>query len=65
MKKTGKLWLSLWLYIMVSVSGAIVGITICKWQDWDLQQKLLAAATALLPLHVLEGKDENVSHQQG
>lgn len=54
MKKIGKLWLSIWLYLMILVSGIIIGITICNWQIWGLQQKLFAAATALLPLHVLE-----------
>lgn len=54
MKKIGKLWLSVWLYIMIMASGFIIGVTICKWQEWGLQQKLFAAATVLLPLHVLE-----------
>ncbi len=54
MQKIGKLWLDLWLYLMILISGVIMGITICNWQVWDLQQKLFAAATALLPIHVLE-----------
>lgn len=54
MKKIGKFWLSIWLYLMIAVSGAIIGITVCKWREWGLQQKIFAAATALLPLHVLE-----------
>lgn len=54
MKKIGKVWLSCWLYVMVAVSGIIIGITVCKWTEWSLQQKLFAAATALLPPHVLE-----------
>lgn len=54
MKKIGKLWLDLWLYPMIAISGVIVGMIICNWQAWGLQQKIFAAATALLPLHVLE-----------
>lgn len=54
MKKIGKLWLSTWLYLMVLVSGIIIGIMICNWKIWGLQQKLFAIATALLPIHVLE-----------
>ncbi len=54
MKKVGKCWLAGWLYLMVMVSGIVMGITMVKWQTWGLQQKWFAAATALLPLHVLE-----------
>lgn len=54
MKKLKKLWLSSWLYIMILISGSIIGITLCHWKTWDLQQKLFATATALLPIHVLE-----------
>lgn len=54
MRRIGKCYLSFWLYLMLFISGVIVGVTICQWQQWSLQQKLLAAATALLPLHVLE-----------
>ncbi len=54
MKKIGKLWLDLWLYPMIALGGVIVGMIICNWQAWGLQQKIFAAATALLPLHVLE-----------
>ncbi len=54
MKKFGKLWLDTWLYLIISVSGVIIGMIVCNWQMWDLQHKLFAAATALLPLHVLE-----------
>lgn len=54
MKKIGKCWLDLWLYLMILVSGLVIGITICNWPVWSLQQKLFAVATALLPFHVLE-----------
>ncbi len=54
MKKAGKLWLSVWLYMMVLVGGVIIGIAVCSRSVWGLQQMLFAAATALLPLHVLE-----------
>ena len=54
MKIIGKKWLSCWLYVMIAVTGIIIGIAICKWTDWTLQNKLFALATALLPLHVLE-----------
>ena len=53
-RKIGNKWLSCWLYIMIAVTGVIIGITACKWTQWTLQDKLFAAATALLPLHVLE-----------
>lgn len=54
MKKFVKGWLSYWLYIIVMISGIIIGITAMKWGEWNLQTKLFALATALLPLHVLE-----------
>lgn len=54
MKRIGKKWLSCWLYLMIGISGIILGITFCKWPVWTLQDKLFAFATALLPLHVLE-----------
>lgn len=54
MKKILKAWLNIWLYIITLVSGIIIGITIIKWNDWSLQTKIFAFATALLPLHVLE-----------
>ncbi len=54
MKKLGKLWLDLWLYLMIMVSGIIIGVLVCNWQVWESQQKLFAVATALLPFHVLE-----------
>lgn len=54
MKKIGKLWLSIWLYVMALISGIIIGVTICNWQVWSLQETIFAFATALLPLHVLE-----------
>ncbi len=54
MKKAVKLWLSVWLYLMILVSGIIIGATICNWRVWGLQEKVFAAATALLPFHVLE-----------
>lgn len=54
MKKAGKFWLSFWLYPMVAISGIIIGVTIYNWQNRELQQKLFAAATALLPFHILE-----------
>ncbi len=54
MKRIGKLWLDLWLYLMILVSGVIIGVTVCNWNIWGLQQKLFAAATALLPFHIME-----------
>ncbi len=54
MKKILKAWLNIWLYIITLVSGIIIGVTIIKWNDWSLQTKIFAFATALLPLHVLE-----------
>ena len=54
MKKFILTWLSCWLYVIVLISGIILGLTINNFQIWDLQTKLFAFATALLPLHVLE-----------
>lgn len=54
MKVIGKKWLSCWLYVMIGISGIILGITFCKWSVWTLQDKIFAFATVLLPLHVLE-----------
>lgn len=54
MKKILKAWLNIWLYVITLISGAVVGATIVKWNDWSLQMKIFALATALLPLHVLE-----------
>lgn len=54
MRKIGRLWLDSWLYLMIMVCGIIIGMLVCNWQVWGLQQKLFAAATALLPIHVLE-----------
>ncbi len=54
MKKLRKLWLDVWLYLMILVSGVIIGTMVCHWQIWELQKKMFAAATALLPFHVLE-----------
>ncbi len=52
--KIGKKWLSIWLYVITLVSGIILGVTACKWNIWNLQERLYALAAALLPLHVLE-----------
>ena len=54
MKVIGKKWLSCCLYVMIGISGIILGITFCKWSVWTLQDKIFAFATVLLPLHVLE-----------
>lgn len=55
MKQTlTKLWLSCWLYVITLISGIILGVTAAKWNVWDLQTKIFAFATALLPIHVLE-----------
>lgn len=54
MRKINKVWLSVWLYVITLVSGAVIGALIVKWQDWSMQTKIFAFATALLPLHVLE-----------
>lgn len=52
--KLTKIWLSVWLYGIVLVSGVVLGCLACRWAVWSLQTKLFAFATALLPLHVLE-----------
>lgn len=53
-QKLTKLWLSCWLYVITLISGIILGVTAAKWNVWDLQTKIFAFATALLPIHVLE-----------
>lgn len=54
MQKIIRSWLSCWLYVITLLAGIIIGITICNWSDWNLQTRLFALATALLPIHVLE-----------
>lgn len=54
MKKINKLWLNCWLYVIVLISGIIIGALIFKWNDWSWETRLFALATALLPIHVLE-----------
>ena len=53
-QKAAKIWLSVWLYVMVLVSGTVIGLLAANWALWDAGTKLFAAATALLPIHVLE-----------
>ncbi|MEA4911002.1 MAG: HXXEE domain-containing protein [Oscillospiraceae bacterium] len=53
-RKLTALWLSCWLYVITLISGIINGCILSEWAVWDTQTKLFAAATALLPLHVLE-----------
>lgn len=52
--KLAKGWLSCWLYVIIMISGIILGVTVCRWDEWDIQTKLFAFASILLPLHVLE-----------
>lgn len=54
MRKILKTWLSIWLYVVVAVTGLLLGLLVSNWEQWDLGTKLFAFATALLPLHVLE-----------
>lgn len=54
MKKITKTWLSCWLYIIVLISGIIIGLLTANWSVWSWQTRLFAMATALLPIHVLE-----------
>lgn len=54
LQKITKIWLSCWLYVIIAISGIIVGLLISNWASWTLQTKLFAIATALLPIHVLE-----------
>jgi hypothetical protein len=54
MKRINKAWLSCWLYVIVLISGIIIGALIIKWNDWSWETRLFALATALLPIHVLE-----------
>ncbi len=54
MQKIFKGWLNIWLYVISLICGAVIGVLIVKWNEWSLQTKIFAFATALLPLHVLE-----------
>lgn len=54
MQKFFKAWLNIWLYVITLISGIVIGMLIANWQDWSMQTKIFAFATALLPLHVLE-----------
>ncbi len=53
-EKLTKIWLTVWLYVIVLISGIVFGCLICNRSIWSLQTKLFAFATMLLPLHVLE-----------
>lgn len=53
-EKLTKAWLSCWLYVITLISGAILGLLFANRHSWDLQTKVFAIATALLPIHVLE-----------
>ena len=54
MQKMIKGWLNIWLYVIIMISGALIGVLTVKWHDWSMQTKIFAMATALLPLHVME-----------
>ncbi len=54
MKKIFRTWLNIWLYVITLISGVLIGVTVINRNDWSLQTKVFALATALLPLHVLE-----------
>ncbi len=54
MKKIVKCWLSCWTYVMVLVSGILLGWMVTGWNVLDVPTKIYAIATALLPIHVLE-----------
>lgn len=54
MRKIFKAWLNVWLYVIVFISGVVIGVAVVKRNEWSLQTKIFAYATALLPLHVLE-----------
>lgn len=50
----GRRWLSCWLYVIVGIAGAILGLTISNRNNWDAQTKIYAMSAILLPLHVME-----------
>lgn len=52
--RIAKKWLSIWLYVITLISGIILGVTISRWNVWNLQERLYALSAALLPIHVLE-----------
>ncbi len=54
MQRIYKAWLTIWLYVITFISGILIGALIMQWNNWSLQTKIFAFATALLPLHVLE-----------
>src|SRR5574344_1451418 len=54
MKKMTTIWLSCWLYVIVLISGIIIGLLVANWSVWSWRTRLFAMATVLLPIHVLE-----------
>lgn len=54
MEKIIKKWLSIWIYVIIFISGIIIGALLSNWNVWSIQTKIFAFATALLPIHVLE-----------
>lgn len=40
--------------MMILIRDVIIGVIVCNWQTCRLEQKMFAAATVLLPFHVLE-----------
>ena len=53
-QKFTKGWLNLWLYVILLISGIVLGVTAQNWHHWDLGTKAYALGTALLPIHVME-----------
>lgn len=53
-QKLARGWLSVWLYVILFVSGIITGSLFSHWEAWDEGTKLFAIAAALLPVHVME-----------
>lgn len=53
-QKLAKGWLSIWLYLILFISGIIMGTLVSHWNAWDTGTKLFALASALLPVHVME-----------
>lgn len=54
LEKIIKKWLAIWTYVIILISGVIVGFLVCNWNIWSFQTKIFAFATILLPIHVLE-----------
>ena len=54
MKKILKLWLKMWLYVMVAIAGVMGGMLIQGWDVLDVPTKSMMFLAITLALHVME-----------